>query len=247
MEPEQLKGKPWNPDKEKILQGIFGNSALLNLYHLANKGIVWELFGEINRGKEAGIFPAKTKNGEWVAVKIYKQIHDFNMTPYIKGDPRFRGLSSLRLIDVWARKEFRNLMAFDEMGIRVPRPITVRGNVLVMEFIGKNYVPAPTYNESPPNNPAAAFKKIIKFMMIAHQHGLVHGDLSQFNIMDFHGPVIIDCGQAVIRRHPRYMEFLERDIANILKYFEKRGVQFDKGEARKYILGECDELSVNSG
>ena len=53
--------------------------------------------------------------------------------------------------------------------------------------------------------------------------GLVHGDISEYNILIKDGiPFIIDIGQGVSLGHPKANEFLERDVKNILYYFRKR-------------------------
>jgi serine/threonine-protein kinase RIO1 len=70
-----------------------------------------------------------------------------------------------------------------------------------------------------------------------HRAGLVHADLSEYNIMMGDVPYLIDFGQGVVLRHPRAERFLERDVAIILKYFAKYGVKRDLQEALKWIRG----------
>ncbi|MDD1770441.1 MAG: hypothetical protein LUO79_05075, partial [Methanomassiliicoccales archaeon] len=53
---------------------------------------------------------------------------------------------------------------------------------------------------------------------------LVHGDLSEYNILWHEGPVIIDCGQGMTLDHPNAMEFLRRDVVNINRYFRSLDV-----------------------
>jgi RIO kinase 1 len=58
--------------------------------------------------------------------------------------------------------------------------------------------------------------------------GLVHSDLSAFNILYYRKkPYIIDLGQGVLLEHPRSLEFLKRDINNIVRYFKKYNIQND--------------------
>lgn len=237
MENERFKGKPWNPDQEKYFGGVFGSRTLLTLYYFSNKGLVWQLHGEVSRGKEAAVFVAETKTGRFIAVKIFRPIPSFDMKAYILGDPRFKGFKKSKLIETWANKEFKNLSRFEHLGVRVPSPIQVRENVLLMEFIGKGSVPAPTYKDCPPKNPVLAFKKVVDYMKKAHAGGIVHGDLSEYNILDYLGPVWIDCGQAVINRHPKYLEYLDRDIRNVVRFFSKLGVKCDPDSVRKEVLG----------
>ena len=53
---------------------------------------------------------------------------------------------------------------------------------------------------------------------------LVHGDLSEYNVLMFDGePILIDCGQAVTSDHFNAKEFLRRDIENVNRFFRNRG------------------------
>jgi serine/threonine-protein kinase RIO1 len=70
-----------------------------------------------------------------------------------------------------------------------------------------------------------------------YRAGLVHADLSEYNVMLGDVPYLIDFGQGVIMRHPRAERFLERDVAIILKYFEKRGMKRDVEKTLEWIRG----------
>ena len=66
---------------------------------------------------------------------------------------------------------------------------------------------------------------------------LVHADLSEYNIMMGTIPYLIDFGQGVILSHPNAENYLERDVAIILKYFDKRGIKRDFGKTMEWIRG----------
>ena len=237
MDEERFRGKPWNPDQDKYFSGVFGKKTMMNLYKLANIGYIKKIGGEISRGKEAAVFISETNEGGYVALKIYKPYPSFNMMNYIRGDPRFTGLSKKNVISTWAKKEFKNLFKFTELGVRVPKPLKVLDNVLVLEFIGEGREASKTYKEEPPKNPETVFKKIREYLKLSYQGGIVHGDLSEYNILDYRDePVIIDCGQAVVKRHPGFMQFWERDIRNIILFFSGLGVECDKEEVEHYVL-----------
>ena len=69
-------------------------------------------------------------------------------------------------------------------------------------------------------------KDILEEMKKIRESGLVHADLSEYNILVKDSkPVIIDVGQAVLQTHPRAKEFLERDLKNISTFFRKKGVK----------------------
>ena len=146
------------------------------------------------------------------------------MKQYILGDPRFKRVRKKThdLVYTWAEKEFKNLKRASSAGVRVPNPIHVKKNILVMEFIGDGDIPAPRLKDSPPENPQLLFNKIYSYMKKLYQKArLVHADLSEYNILMYNGPVIIDISQAVTLEHPNTEDLLLRDIQNILKYFKQ--------------------------
>ncbi|MBU2617467.1 MAG: serine protein kinase RIO, partial [Euryarchaeota archaeon] len=130
----------------KVWGDVFDVPTLKALYQLANKGIIKAMGGVVSTGKEANVFHAIGKEGE-LAIKIYKiATSDFKvMQEYLIGDPRFKNIkhSKKDIVLAWARKELRNLSRAYDAGVRVPKPIVVERNILVMEFIGKDGVPAP--------------------------------------------------------------------------------------------------------
>ncbi len=232
-------------DQFKIYAEIFDERTLMILYDLSKKGLIEELHGTISSGKEANVLVAKDKNGRCLAIKVYRiETTEFrNMWKYLLGDPRFPGIrkSRRKIIYLWVKKEFRNLKRAYEVGVRVPEPIKFKENVLVMEFIGKDWTPAPTLHEAPPENLESAknmfnmIKEYLKKLYVEAE--LVHGDLSEYNVLNHEGkPVLIDWAQAVTLDHPQAYEFLERDIKNIFKYFTELGIKEDWKEFYKKLI-----------
>jgi RIO kinase 1 len=99
-------------------------------------------------------------------------------------------------------------------------------NVLVMEFIGKDSVRAPILKDVAPEiDPSEVYDKVAEYMRLLYQKaGLVHADLSEYNIMYYDQPVLIDMGQSVLLDHPSAEEFLVRDVKNIVRFFGALGV-----------------------
>jgi RIO kinase 1 len=126
----------------------------------------------------------------------------------------------------WTQKEFRNLQRAAEVGIPVPEPYDAERNILIMEFIGKDGVPAPRLRDVKLEEPERIYQAIEGYMVTLYQEAkLVHSDLSEFNILLYEDePVIIDMGQSVLLDHPMSREFLVRDVRNVVKYFKKLGV-----------------------
>ena len=215
-----------------VLEEVFDKTTLLLVYRLLNKGIIDDIDGVISSGKESRIYRGINAEKQDIAIKIYLTTSkEFRrgMLTYIEGDPRFRLVrrDSRSLIYLWAQKEYKNLQRAFAADIRVPQPLYVEKNLLVMEFIGDELAAAPTLKENPPSNPQEMYDTIIQYMhRLYHVAKLVHGDLSEYNIMNFNEqPVIFDLSQAVAIAHPRAPEFLERDIANINRFFNKADVE----------------------
>ena len=222
---------------------VFDKITLKTLYKLANQGYLQILNGAISTGKEANVFKGIDDNGKFVAVKIYRvTTSDFKkMQDYIQGDPRFKVNTSNKrqVINTWVNKEFRNLKRACEYGVRVPRPIVAKNNVLVMEFIGdEEGNPAQLMRNSKISNPQNVADKIIKYIKILYKDAkLVHGDLSGYNILiEDDEPIIIDISQGVVVDHPIAEELLNRDIVNLFKDFKKLGIEISEDEIKSKIM-----------
>ena len=174
----------------------------------------------------------KNKEGKDLAVKIYlTRSAEFKkgMFKYIEGDYRFKGVKhdTRSLIFAWAQKEFKNLEQAFQARVNVPKPLAVRNNVLVMEFIGKEGVSAPSLKEQVPAYPERVYSLLIKYVeRLYRKADLVHGDLSEYNIMVWKGkPVVFDMSQAVPTSHPMAKFLLKRDLANLNRFFSRFGVK----------------------
>lgn len=231
---------------QDTFQDVFGRGTLLALYKLMNDGRFSELHGEFNSGKEANIFAATDSAGKMVAVKIYRiETSDFrNMLPYLKGDKRFEdvGPSKREIVFAWTRKEFSNLSKLEGAGVRVPHPVACLENVLIFELVtqGDSIAPQLKKVHAGISDRKGFFEKVVAGMRGIHKAGLVHSDLSEYNILVAGGeePVIIDCAQAVLLSHPKAREFLERDCENIAIFFSKRmGLPATKAAILKRVVG----------
>jgi RIO kinase 1 len=225
----------------KTYDEVFNKENLMRIYKLFSDGVIDRFDFPISTGKEGNVFRASTENNKLFAVKIFRTSNASfkDMAKYIVGDPRFRGLTNNRrkLILAWAAKEFRNLQRLTDFGVRVPKPIAHNKNIIVMEYIGDETAPARELRNVQLENPEEVARKILDYTKISYQKaGLVHGDLSEFNVLMFKGePVIIDVGQAVLLEHPMAKELLERDVKNIARYFRKLGVKLDVVQELKEI------------
>ena len=124
------------------IEEVFDRATLMVIYQFLKSGLLYEVNGVVNAGKEARVYWSKNKEGRDLAVKVYLTASaEFRrgMLKYINGDYRFKGVKrdTRSLVFTWAQKEFRNLKQAFQAKVRVPEPISVKKNVLLMEFIGK--------------------------------------------------------------------------------------------------------------
>jgi len=213
----------------QVIEEVFDRSTLMVIYGFMNKGVIDEIHGVVSAGKEARVYWGKDTQGNELAIKIYlTSSADFKkgMIPYIQGDPRFAHVrkDTRSLIYTWAQKEFKNLRRAQEAGVNVPEPLAIQKNVLIMKFIGKNGVRAPLMKETVLEEPQRVFKLLLTYLKrLYSKGGLVHADLSEYNIMMWKGrPVIFDVAQSVLIKHPMADMFLRRDLENLHKYFKRQ-------------------------
>jgi RIO kinase 1 len=218
--------------KRATIESVFDERTIFTLNKLLVNGPLERIEGIISAGKEANVYLAYGMDGKEVAIKIYKIDSNTSrwMRNYIIGDPRFKKIphNISKVIYLWASKEFKNLKRAYKVGLRVPNPIFIKNNILIMEYIGFESIPAPVLKDiKKPRNLIYLFNELLAFIKDLYQKAnLVHGDLSEFNVL-YHNqkPVIIDISQAVSIQHPKAEVYLARDISNIFKFFEKFGIE----------------------
>jgi len=214
-------------DKFKVEKSVFDAFTIKTLQKLETEGFFdMETLSPLYIGKEANVFMGFGDHGE-IIVKIYRLENcDFNkMYDYIKNDPRFTKLrkSKRDVILNWCKREHRNLLKAREGKVRVPTVYSVKNNVLVMELIG---TPAMKIKDQIPKNPSKFYKDLINQIQRLLDAGLVHADLSKFNILNFdEKPVLIDFSQSTPRNALRSKEYFERDLVNVNSFFKKIGVK----------------------
>ena len=220
---------------------VFDQFTQRTVYKLITQGHFEGLESPISIGKESNVFSALKKDGSRVMVKIYRlETCDFNrMYDYIKNDPRFLHIKKGKrnIVFTWVQREYRNLMKAREASVNVPIPFTFSNHVLVLEFVGDNDAIAPKLKDKIPSNPKDFFERIIANMKKLHQAGLVHSDLSAFNILNFNEkPVFIDFSQCTILNSSRAEEYLERDIKNVCNFFRKIGLEVDEAKVKERVI-----------
>src|ERR671911_379403 len=199
-----------------VFDNVFDLPTLMTINELRSDGVIQYIESSLAAGKEVKIYLT-------VSAEFKKRMQ------YIAGDPRFSDIKqdSRSLIMTWARKEFKNMRTAHAVGVRVPLPIAIKKNVLVMEFVGDsegNPMPALINTEE---ITLSDYQQVIEQMTILYQKAkLVHADLSEYNIFKTDlGIMLFDFGSAIDIRHPNSKRFLFRDVTNINRFFEKRGIE----------------------
>ncbi len=232
---------PWRKRRKKTedfqtVDSVIDLSTVKQLKRLQEKGFIDSITGTIASGKESGVFLAKLgpKGEEYckslsivspIVIKIFRTstLNFKKIIRYIDGDVRFRKHSkrTRHIINLWAEKEYKNLQRSSIAKIKVPKPILVKNNILLMELLGENSKPFPLLKNSPNAFTEAILNQIInQTKLLFQQAGLVHADLSPFNILIGNQiPYFIDMSQSVLISHPRALEFLKRDLNNVLSFF----------------------------
>ncbi|MFC6940047.1 serine/threonine-protein kinase Rio1 [Salinirubellus sp. GCM10025818] len=241
----QFRERIKDADQFKVEDSVFDEATLGALYKLVQDGHIDAFGGPLSTGKEANVYLAAGAEGE-VAVKVYRiNASDFRtMRDYLDGDPRFEGIGSdkKKVVVAWTKKEFANLNRARAAGVRVPEPIAVQRNVLVMEFLGRDGERAHRLNEVDVENPRTAYEVVREYMRRLYDAGLVHGDLSEYNLVVHEGELtVLDLGQAVTVHHPNYREFLERDCENVASFFARQGLDVTPDDLLSFVASEDDD------
>ncbi|XWS60269.1 hypothetical protein CRYUN_Cryun07bG0022000 [Craigia yunnanensis] len=220
-------------DRATVEQAIDPRTRMV-LFKMLNRGVFHDINGCISTGKEANVYHATKSDGQELAIKVYKtSVLVFkDRDRYVQGDYRFRHgyckHNPRKMVKTWAEKEMRNLLRLKAAGIRCPTPLLLRLHVLVMEFIGKAGWAAPRLKDaalSLDKLRECYLEMIIAMRTLYQKCKLVHGDLSEYNILYFEGQLyIIDVSQAVDLDHPHALDFLREDCVHVSDFFKKHGV-----------------------
>lgn len=220
-------------DSRATVDQVLDPRTLLVLSKFLKNGVFEAIHGCISTGKEANVYYAVAPGGLERAVKVYKtSILVFkDRARYVEGEYRFRhGYckgNPRKMVAQWAEKEMRNLKRLRAAGLNCPEVLELRQNVLVMEFIGEDGDAAPRLKDAGYLGPDEWLRLYIQCAVsmrrMMQQGKLVHGDLSEFNMLYHAGELyIIDVSQSVECDHPHALDFLKRDCVNVNSFFSKR-------------------------
>ncbi|MFN2114169.1 MAG: RIO1 family regulatory kinase/ATPase [Anaerolineae bacterium] len=157
-----------------------------------------------------------------------KELHDSRALHAIqKGTDRGKLLQHVS----WMAHEYAALQELSDAGADVPRPLASASNVILMSYVGDELQGAPTLSHVtlPRDEAAALLERILANVELMLERGIVHGDLSAYNVLYWRGDVsLIDFPQVIDPRdNPVARAVFERDIRRLCQYFAKQGVAAD--------------------
>ena len=215
-----------NKEDNKVFNGVFDNFTLNTLNNLKQKKYFDKLIKPIKTGKEGDVYLCK-KDEQYKAIKIYRltTANFKKISQYIQRDYRFKNIKGnlRKVILKWSQKEFRNLNICHKSNMNVPYPFKQVNNIIIMEYINGKML-----KDTDLENPKQFFELLIEQLYIMKNHAkLIHGDLSEFNILvENEQPIIIDLGQSMTIKNEddfkMFYDLYERDITNIVNYFNKK-------------------------
>ena len=219
---------------------------------VTSQGAIDTELGILKTGKEADVFlleradPADPRGGVVMAAKRYRSNEHRNFhraATYTEGRSTRRSRDQRALnrkstwgkvvaAGEWAVAEWDALKRFHTLGLPVPYPVQIDGTEILMEWITVDGQTAPRLAQSRPDGDllASYYEQLRDAMALMVQDGVVHGDLSAYNILAAgERLVIIDLPQMVdIVGNPAGMDFLMRDCTNVTAWFRARGLVVDE-------------------
>ena len=204
---------------------------------LVEDGLVDEVIRPLMSGKEADVFIVRCGT-EIRCAKIYKEAdkRGFKQATQYQEGRKVRNSRRARAMEkgsrfgrkeqeqVWQNTEVDALFRLARVGVRVPKPYGCFDGVLLMELIcDETGAAAPRLNDVTMSAEQAIedHQLMMRYVVRMLCEGLVHGDLSEFNVLvDAGGPVIIDLPQVVNAAANNHAErFLARDVNKITAYY----------------------------
>ena len=228
---------------------------------LVEDGIVDKVMRQLMSGKEATVYVVQC-GGEIRCAKVYKEANQrgFHQAVHYTEGRKVKNSRQARAMEkgsrygrkeqesAWQHAEVDALYKLAAAGVRVPHPYGFYEGVLLMELVADEHgAAAPRLNDLELSAEQARefHAMLIRQVVLMLCAGIVHGDLSEFNILvDRHGPVIIDLPQAVdAAANNNASRMLERDVENLANYFgqfapELQDTQYGKEIWAIYQRGE---------
>ncbi len=220
---------------------------------LVDDGLVDEVLSRLMSGKEADVYIVRC-GGEIRCAKVYKDAAkrsfkkavEYQEGRKVRNSRRGRAMEKgskfgrKQQEETWQNAEVDALYLLAGVGVRVPQPYDCLNGVLLMELItDENGEVAPRLNDISMSAEQARADHLVvmHYVMRMLCAGIVHGDLSEFNVLvDEDGPVIIDLPQAVdAAANNNAQSMLKRDVDNMTRYYGQYAPELLKSQYGKEI------------
>ena len=219
--------------------------------------------GILKTGKEADVnlveraVPGSSAVGESVvlAAKRYRSHTDFHRSSTYTDGRKVRNTRDARAMarktahgrsvaaGQWAWAEWESLQRLWAIGVPVPYPVQIDGTELLMEWITVDGDTAPRLAQTRPGPEllASYYEQVRDVLAELSRHGMVHGDLSAYNILAAgERLVVIDLPQVIdLVGNPAGMDFLLRDCTNVCRWFQSRGLEVDEHDLYGELLAHA--------
>uniref|UniRef100_A0A8D0AKE4 Serine/threonine-protein kinase RIO2 n=1 Tax=Sander lucioperca TaxID=283035 RepID=A0A8D0AKE4_SANLU len=222
---ELVKHKLVAYERNKTVQGYRLNNGgydYLALKTLCSREVLISVGNQMGVGKESDIYIVASPNNEQYALKLHRLGRTSFRNLKNKRDyhQHRKNISWLYLSRLSAMKEFAYMKALYDRGFPVPKPVDYNRHAVVMEFIN-GY---PLYQVHELQDPPALYNEFMELIVKLANHGLIHGDFNEFNLMldDQDHITMIDFPQMVSTSHPNAEWYFDRDVKCIKDFFAKR-------------------------
>lgn len=237
---------------------------------LVEEGLVDEVLRQLMSGKEATVYVVRC--GEEIrCAKVYKEAsqRSFKQAASYQEGRKVKNSRQARAMEkgtrygrkmqeeAWQHAEVDALYKLAAAGVKVPQPYSCFEGVLLMDLVTDaegNAAPRLNDIELSPELARQYHGQLLHQVVLMLCAGVIHGDLSEFNILvDADGPVIIDLPQAIdAASNTEASTMLARDVDNLAAYFgqfapELNGLQYGKEIWNLYVAGELTPESVLFG
>lgn len=218
--------------------------------------LITDVLALVKGGKEASVYRCEAHPAtgfEYLAAKVYRprmfrslsndamyregrEVLNESGTAVHKTDHRLmRAIGKKTAFGVqaahtsWLMYEYTTLERLYDVGASVPKPLASAENAILMTYCGNGQLAAPTLSEVALDYEEARilFREVLRNIELMLQNGMIHGDLSAYNILYWEGRItLIDFPQVTnsISNNSAYF-ILERDITRVCNYFLRQGVQ----------------------
>ncbi|MDH3366074.1 MAG: hypothetical protein OEM29_08775 [Thermoplasmata archaeon] len=211
---------------------------------ILSSGLATEVIGLISSGKEADVY-LSTYRGAPIAIKAYRLYR----TSHRGGRP-----IKLDSIGRLAAHEFEMTRQAWNGGVHVPAPARRVENKFSMRYLGSEDRPAPRLSDIKPDDPAAMLEEVLSGVEALAHAGVIHSDLSAFNILVHEGhPWFIDLAEAIRvdrtgdtpwKRLQEASVALDRGLSSLQGYFGRYGLSIEKDSLTHRIVKSLDKFDV---